>query len=173
MADVRILSEVEIARVLILRNGEEKEITIHAQAVPSQLTSKIVCWAGAVVHHTYNSVLEQTTPEFVRVSKREGITNLTSLVYITSIMYGSPAIGNLRPVQWILEIDGQKVRSLDDMITVVTRLRERDESEEYTRVRLMGRKGITSVVSVRLDSKFWPAWILERKGEQWVRTELD
>ena len=172
MADVRILSQVETARILILRNREEKEITIHPQSVPSQCTSKIVCWAGAVVHRTHNSVLEQTTHEFVRVSKREGITNPTSLVYISSIMYGSPAIGGLRPVQWILEIDGQKVRSLDDMINVITSLKKRDESEEYTRVRLMGRKGITSVVSVRLDSKFWPAWILEHKGERWVRTEL-
>ena len=173
MADVRILSQLETASVLILRNGEEKEITIHAQSVPSQCTYKIVCWAGAVVHQTHNSVLEQTTHEFVRVSKREGITNPSSLVYISSIMYGSPAIGSLQPVQWILEIDGQKVRSLDDMINVITRLKERDESEEYTRVRLMGKRGITSVVSVRLDSKFWPAWILEHKGERWLRTELE
>jgi pro-apoptotic serine protease NMA111 len=173
MADVRILSQVEIANVLILRNREEKEITIHTQSIPPQCTSKIVCWAGAVVHQTHNSVLQQTTPEFVRVSKREGITNLESLVYISSITYGSPAIGNLRPVQWILEVHGQKVRSLDDIINVITSLKERDENEEYTRVKLMGRKGTTSVVSVRLDSKFWPAWILERNGEQWVRTELE
>ena len=173
MADVRILSQVETANVLILRNGQEKEITIHAPSIPPQCTSKIVCWAGAVVHQTHNSVLQQTTPEFVRVSKREGVTNPESLVYISSITYGSPAIGNLRPVQWILEVHGQKVRSLDDMINVIISLKERDESEEYTRVRLMGRKGTTSVVSVRLDSKFWPAWILERNGEQWVRTELE
>ena len=173
MADVHVLSQMETARVLILRNGEEKEIAIHAQSIPSQYTSKIVCWAGAVVHQTHNSVLQQTTPEFVRISKREGITNPESLVYISSITYGSPAIGNLRPVQWILEVDGQKVRSLDDMINVIIRLKEKDESEEYTRVRLMGRKGITSVVSVRLDSKFWPAWMLERKGDKWVRLELE
>ena len=173
MADVRSLSHADTAKVLILRNGQEKEITIQMHSLPSQHTSKLVCWAGAVVHQTHNSVLEQTTPEFVRVSKREGITNPTSAVYISSIMYGSPGIGNMRPVQWILEINGRKVRSLDDMIEIISSLKERDDSDEYVRVRMMGRKGITSVVSVRLDSQFWPAWILERKGEQWVRTELE
>jgi hypothetical protein len=58
------------------------------------------------------------------------------------------------------------------LVEVISNLKGRSE-EEYVRVRMMGRKGITSVVSVKLDSKFWPAWILERKGEQWVRTELE
>jgi pro-apoptotic serine protease NMA111 len=173
MADVRNLSQLDSAEFLILRNGEEKEITIQSRPLPSQSTSRIVCWAGAVVHQTHSSVLEQTTPEFVSVSKREDILDPESAVYICSIMYGSPAIGNLRPIQWILEVDGQKVRTLDDMINIISNLKERDEGEEYTRVRMMGRKGITCVVSVRLDSKFWPAWMLERKGEQWVRTELE
>ena len=173
MADVRNLSYANTAKVLVLRNGQEKEINIETNLLSSQHTSKLVCWAGAVVHQTHNSVLEQTTPEFVRVSKREGITNPATAVYVSSIMYGSPAIGNLRPVQWILEIAGRKVRSLRDMIDVISRLSERDGSDDYVRVRMMSRKGITSVVSVRLDSQFWPAWILERKGNQWVRTELE
>lgn len=173
MADVRTLSQLESAKVLVLRNGEEKEITVHSQLLPSHRTSRIVCWAGAVVHQTHNSVLEQTTPEFVRVSKREGITDPESAVYISSIMYGSPAIGNLRPVQWILEVDNRKVRTLDDMVEIIASLKDRDDSEEYVRVRLMGRKGITSVVSVRLDSKFWPAWELGYKDGTWVRSELE
>ena len=173
MADVRSLSQSETAKVLVLRNGQEKEITVLTQSLPSQHTPKVVCWAGAVIHETHHPVLEQTTPEFIRVSKREGITNPASAVYISSIMYGSPAIGNLRPVQWILEIDGRKARTLEDMIEIISTLKEREEDDEYVRVRVMSRKGITNVVSVRLDSKFWPAWILERKGEQWVRMELE
>jgi pro-apoptotic serine protease NMA111 len=173
MVDIRGLSQLETADILILRNGVEKIVKVRPRLLPSDITSRIVCWAGAVVHQTHNSVLEQTTPEFVRVSKREGIINPEAAVYISSIMYGSPAIGNLRPVQWILEVDGRKVRSLDEMVEIISNLKEKDENEEYVRVRLMGRKGITSVVSVRLDSKFWPAWILERKGQQWVRTELE
>ena len=173
MADVHVLSQIETARVLILRNGEVKEITIHAQSISSQYTSRIVCWAGAVVHQTHNSVLEQTTPNSF-ASAREKVSRIRRLSFISAVLHMVVrAIGNLRPVQWILEVDGQKVRSLDDMINVIIRLKEKDESEEYTRVRLMGRKGITSVVSVRLDSKFWPAWMLERKGDKWVRMELE
>jgi S1-C subfamily serine protease len=172
MADVRGLSQLDTAKILILRNGEEMEITLHPQPLLSECISRIVCWGGAVLQQTHSAVLEQTTPEFVRVSKREDITNPETAVYVSSIMYGSPAIGNLRPVQWVLEVDGRKVRTLNDLVEVISNLKGRSE-EEYVRVRMMGRKGITSVVSVKLDSKFWPAWILERKGEQWVRTELE
>ena len=31
---------------------------------------------------------------------------------------------------------------------------------------------VTSVVTVRLDNKFWPSWSLQRIGDQWVREEL-
>jgi pro-apoptotic serine protease NMA111 len=172
MADIRGLSDLETATITVLRNGEEKIFTIHPQPRPSEHTAKIVCWAGAVLHQTHNAVLEQTTPDFARVSQREDFTNLETAVYISSIMYGSPAIGNLRPVQWILEVDGTKVRTLNEMVDVISKLKERDSSEEYVRVRLLGRKGITNVVSVRLDDKFWPSWSLERVGDHWVRNEL-
>jgi S1-C subfamily serine protease len=171
MADVRNLYHGDTAKIRILRKYEEKEITLHPRPQLSECISRIVCWAGAVLHQTHGAVLEQTTPEFVRVCKREQITNPETAVYISSIMYGSPAIGNLRPVQWVLEVDGHKVRTLDDLVDIIAGLKGRNE-EEYVRVRMMGRKGITSVISVRLDSKFWPAWILDRKGDQWVRTEL-
>jgi len=171
MADVRSLGRVSEAKILVLRNGQELEVTINPRPIPSQTTSKIVGWAGAVVHETHNSVLEQTTPEFIRVSKREGITHPEKLVFISSIMYGSPALNNLRPVQWILEIDGKNIRSLDDMIAVIPKLKEKED--EYIRVKLLARRGITSVVSVRLDSKFWPAWLLERRDKKWVRDELE
>lgn len=173
MADIRCLSRCSMAKFLVLRNGEERELTIKARELPSEHTPRLVCWAGAVLHRTHSSVLEQTTPEFIRVCQREDITNPEEGVYISSIMYGSPAISNLRPVQWILEVNNCKVRTMDDMIEIISSLKERDKSEEYIRVRILGRKGITSVVSVRLDSKFWPAWILERKGDKWVRTELE
>jgi S1-C subfamily serine protease len=172
MADVRDLAHLEDVTVVVLRNKEEKTIQLHTRSVPIEPTGKIVCWGGAVLHHTHAAVLEQTTPEFVRVSKREEIYNPDTAVYISSIMYGSPAIGNLRPVQWILEVDGRKVRTLDDMEEIIADIKNRDVADEYVRVRLMGRKGITSVVSVRLDNKFWPSWSLQRVGDQWLRKEL-
>jgi hypothetical protein len=170
MADVRSLFDVDTANVRILRNGQVLAATIRAQALPSQCTSRLVCWAGAIVHQTHDSVLEQTTPEFVCVSKREGITNPGSAAYINFIMPGSPATRDLLPFRWILEINGQKVRTLDDMVDIVSNMKR---GVEYVRVRVMDGKGIISIVSVRLDYKFWPSWMLERNsGEQWVRTEL-
>lgn len=172
MADVRILSQLEMANVTVLRNKEEKTITTHPKLQSAEVVCRILCWAGAILHQTLNSALEQTTTEFVRVSKQEGITDLKAAIYISSIIVGSPAKDNLRSVHWIVEVDERKVRSLDDLVEVISSSKDRNE-EDYVRIKMMGRKGNIKVVSMRLDSKFWPAWTLERKGQKWIRSELE
>ena len=106
------------------------------------------------------------------MSKREGITDLKAAIYISNIIVGSPAKDKFRSVHWIVEVDGRKVRSLNDLMEIISSSEERDE-EDYVRIKMMGRKGNIRVVSMRLDSKFWPAWILERKGHQWIRSEIE
>jgi pro-apoptotic serine protease NMA111 len=131
--------------------------------------SRIIFWAGAFLHETHDSVLEQIPPEFEEIAQREGITNIWRSVYINNIVAGSPANLGLLELNWILEVDGHKVRTMDDMIHVISTLQN---EREYLRVKMIESNGIMSVRSVRLDSKFWPAWILEWKDKQWVRTEL-
>lgn len=148
------------------------EATIHPQILPSAFTSRIVCWVGAVLHETHDSVLEQLTPEFLDVSKREGISDPKTSVYISSVISGSPALTRLQATHWILEVDENKVGTMDDMLKIISILKDRGE-KEYVRVKTIENRGVTSLVSIRLDSKFWPAWILEWEGKQWVRTELE
>lgn len=169
MADVRILSQVESAEILVLRNRKEISVTLYPQLLPSELTSSIICWAGAVFHQTHDSVLEQLAPEFFDVSKREGIVDPGTSVYISCINTGSPAINHLQPTYWILEVDETKVKTMADMADIIRNL---NSEKEYIRVKMIESRGITSVVSVRLDSTFWPAWMLEMKNNKWVRTEL-
>jgi hypothetical protein len=173
MADVRCLSQAEIARILVLRDRREKEVILHSKRLPSQGTSRVVCWAGAILQQTPSFALEQITPEFTRVLEREGIDDPETLVYISSYFGGSPASGTLSPVHWILEIEEQKVRSMEMLLDITATLKGRCESDNYIRVKLVGRYGITSIVGVKLNSHFWPAWILELKGKKWVRTELE
>ena len=91
-------------------------------------------------------------------------------VYISSIVAGSPAYVGLMQSNWILEVDGHKVRTMDDMLHVISTLQDK---REYLRVKMIANNGIMSVRSVRPDSKFWPAWILEWNDKQWVRTDLE
>jgi hypothetical protein len=170
MADVHSLSRTESSQVLILRNRQEILINLETQCPPSEIMSRILFWAGAFLHETHDAVLEQITPEFEEMAQRESISNISRSVYIGSVMLGSPASIGLTQTTWILEVDGHKVRTMDDMLHVISTLRN---EREYLRVKMIAKNGIMNVRSVRPDSKFWPAWILEWKDNQWVRTELE
>lgn len=173
MADMRRLSEAETRKVLILRNRQEMEVLVHAKQLPLQGISRIICWAGAILQQSPPSALEQANTEFMRVAEMEGVTDPDDLVYISSIYNGSPSHSVLSPTIWILEIAEYKVRRLDDLIDIITSLKGRGKSEEYIRVKLMGRDGSTGIVGLKLNSHFWPAWMLGRKGDKWVRQELE
>jgi pro-apoptotic serine protease NMA111 len=171
MADIRSLSHFESAEILVLRHGEEKVIKLHLQHLVSEQATPILSWAGAILHKTHDPVLEQITPEFLRISEREGFNPETG-VYISSIMKGSPSWVGLLVGNWILEVDGCKVQRLDDMVKVISHLKA-SRKKEYVRIKMLGSQGTTSVESIKLDPKFWPAWILEQNNGKWVRTELE
>jgi len=176
MADVRHLFQAETSSVLVLRNGEEKELNIHGKQVPSHGVSRIICWAGALLQQSPSLALDQTTIEFTRAIEKEGIANPEDLVYISSLFEGSPGDRVLCPSSWILEIAEQKVRKLDDVVDIINSLKgrgESEESEEYIRVKLLLVMGYIQIVGLKLNPQFWPAWTLERKGNKWIRTELE
>lgn len=173
MADIRFLSYVETSKLLILRNRQEMEIMIHSQKLPSRGLAKIICWAGAVLQRTPLAALEQATPEFNRTIELESITEPENLVYISSYFSGSPASGTLTPTLWLLEIDRQKVLSLETLLDIIPKLKGRGECDEYIQVKLVGRLGATLIVGLKPNPQFWPAWVLEQKENRWVRTELE
>lgn len=173
MADIRHLSRAEFTKVLVLRDREEKEVILHSKWLPFQGIPKIVSWGGAILQRTPIFALEQTTPEFAQAAEKEGIADHEALVYIGSVAQGSPASGTLNPVQWIVEINKLKVSSLEVLLDIIATLKGRDENEEYIRVKLIGKQGVTSIVGIKLSSHFWPSWSLEWKRKAWVRTELE
>ena len=124
------------------------------------------------MHETHDSILEQITPEFLDVSKREGISDPRKAVYISGGFEGSPASLPLTTSHWILEVDGKKVETMSDMEEIISTLKQNCQ-KEYIVVKTIERRGIMNVVSVRPNPKFWPAWKLESKNEKWVRTELE
>ena len=175
MADIRHLSRAEFTKALVLRERKEKEVVIKSKPSSLQRPPRVICWGGALLQVTPKVALEQTTPEFAHAAEREGIEDLEALIYICSRLLGSPAseTPGLPSGHWILEINKQKVTSLEALLDIIATLRGINEEEEYIRVKLLGEKGITSIVGIKLNSHFWPLWSLERKRKQWVRTELE
>jgi len=172
IADIRHLTSSEFTNAVILRNRETKDVVIRSEQMPSQGPRIVVCWAGAIIQQTPSFALERTGPEFALVSKKEGVENPQSLVYISTCLPGSPANGILGPTQWILQIEGWKVASLEDLLRIIEKLKGRDE-KEYIRVKCIGQKGIVSTAGMKLNSAFWPAWVLKRRDGEWIRSELE
>jgi pro-apoptotic serine protease NMA111 len=170
VTDLHILTQVESAKLLVSRNGEEVLVNLQTYELPSEWIDKILFWAGAVLHRTHDPVLEQISPEFAAVSEVEGFRDPASAPYMSSYFFGSPAYG-IPNTQWILEVDGHRVRSLQDMLAVVENLKNKDG--EYIRVKTLHRVGTTTISTIRLDSKFWPASTLENKDGKWLRTDLE
>jgi pro-apoptotic serine protease NMA111 len=170
MADMYTLSRTESAELLILRGRNEMSVQLDTESVPSALLNRIIFWVGGVFHETHATALEQITPEFESIAKREGVSNIWESVYIASVIPGSPADGGgFGPGCWLLEIDDHHVRAMDDMLGIISLLKGR---VEYVRLKMLTRIGTISMVGVRPNSKFWPPWLLEWKDMRWVRTEL-
>ena len=171
MADIHVLTEVTSARILVSRNGEELLLTTPTYELQSEWTETVLCWAGATFHRTHDAVLEQISPEFAAVSRIEEFPEPEKGVYMCSYFRGSPG-SQIPTTHWVLEVDGRKVRTMEDMLEIVKTLKGK-ENGEYIRVKLLHRAGIIGFVTIRLDNKFWPAYTLEQKDGKWIRTELE
>ncbi|RPA74645.1 hypothetical protein BJ508DRAFT_215182 [Ascobolus immersus RN42] len=155
------------ATMTVLRN--KKELTLTLPLLPAIKTSPtpILLFFGAILHHTHAAALEQIAPN----TSTSQIPVDGTGVYIGGVSYGSPSLDKLRPTQWVREIDGVKVNTLQDVERVVLerghKWEEGEGDEGYVRVRMVGRKGVESLVSVRVHGvkRFW--------GVQWVEKNAE
>ena len=171
-ADLRLLAQRESAKVLIMRNGREMQIESRGVAQPAQSTLRIVSWAGLILQKSITGV--EPTPEFMASLGKEGIENPDDMVYIAAVTLGGPSIGSLAPATWILEVDNEKVRKLDDILYIIEKNKGSGQnSDEYTRIKVLSRDGSTPIAGIKLDSKLHPAWILEGKEGKWEFRELE
>lgn len=175
MADISCLSRCETTKALVLRDRQKTEFLVRSKLIQYQKPPSLLCFAGALLQCTPRFALEQTTSEFLRAVKKHKIEDLESLVYVCGILLGSPAheIEDISPTQWLLEVNKQKVTSMDTLLDIVESLKGRDVQDGYVQVKLIGKDGAVSKVGVRLNSQFWSSWTLEYKDKQWQRTELE
>jgi S1-C subfamily serine protease len=147
LTDLR-LEDKETVEVIVLRGRKEVKLTIPTvKSWPSSSTT-IVQFFGSILHATHGAALEQVASTATLVPQK------VPGVYVGGVSYGSPALNNIRPTHWILEIDGTPVNSIEDVLALVKE--KRWKQGEYVRVKQVSRKDITSLVSVKVDERFWP-----------------
>jgi len=155
------LEHKESVEVVILRDRKELTLTVSTvEAFPSSGT-EIVQFFGAIVHGTHAAAVEQIAPSASKVPVDQ------SGIYVGGVSYGSPALENIRPTHWILEVDETPVGSIKELLKVVED--KQWEQGKYIRIKQVNRKGITSVVSVKVDDRFWPcmSWTKDEITGKW------
>jgi pro-apoptotic serine protease NMA111 len=170
MLDVQCFRNLGEVSVVVLRNGKEMGFTVYPQKVEDEIIPRILYWGGAALHQTHGAVLEEMPHETLNVLKRHGVTDPMSMVYVGSMAGGSPAIDNIQPVKWILEVGEKEIRSLDGLLEAVKGL-EIGEDEEV-RVKMLDIKGTTEIKSLKPCPTFWPTWIWEKQGDEWIGSEM-
>jgi len=107
------LENRESVEVVILRDRKELTLAVPTvEATPSSGT-KVVQFFGAIVHGTHAAAVEQVAADARQVPvDRSGI-------YVGGVSYGSPALENIRPTHWILEVDESPVGSITELLKVV------------------------------------------------------
>ncbi|KAF8427689.1 hypothetical protein EV426DRAFT_528929 [Tirmania nivea] len=155
------LGNKESVEVVVLRDRKELTFTVPiVEAFPSSGT-EIVQFFGAIVHGTHSAAVEQIAPSARKVPVDQ------SGIYVGGVSYGSPALENIRPTHWILEVDETPVGSIKELLKIVEE--KKWEQGKYIRIKQVNRKGITSVVSVKVDDRFWPcmSWTKDEASGKW------
>ncbi|KAK9466698.1 hypothetical protein V1512DRAFT_263222 [Lipomyces arxii] len=151
---------------VILREGEEKKVQITplVDFASSGVVPKVVQWNGAFLHETNTEAIEQ-------LSNSTKLVPLSKGVYVGSVSFGAPALNNIRPAQWIIEIDGEKVTDIEQFLGLIGEKRWTDG--QFVRVKQVNRKDVTSVVSVQVNELYWPTRCLERdQSGEWKHTVM-
>ncbi|KAJ2557487.1 hypothetical protein EV175_001314 [Coemansia sp. RSA 1933] len=105
-------------------------------------TQRLVHWAGAIVHEPHMAVGQQCR-------------TLPSRVYVSYNTYGSPAYtAEIAPTSFITHLGDVETPDVDAFVAAVHGLRRADGEHVY--VRLVGMDMIPEVVSVKINTHYWP-----------------
>lgn len=109
-----------------------------------QETTQVVGWQGLHLQQVYPAVREQIDHD------------AKSNVLASCCLFGSPAQEHVPPNVIITEINGQKIETLQDILTAVEQSKEK--KQKYARVKYVTSRGQLDVCAFQLDYHYWPTW---------------
>lgn len=140
----------------ILRNREEKTVTIAALTESVLGAGRYLVWAGLLLQKPHLEVASQ------RGQTRHGL-------YISYWWYGSPGRrGQLSPSVRLVAAEGRPVDSFDDLMAAVGDKADRAP----VRVTVVDLEGKPSVHTLKLDLHYWPTFELQRTDSVWSRVPV-
>ncbi len=155
-AEMERASQTPVAKLTILRDGKVHELEVPTDALDGRGTERILLWGGALLQKPHRAVAAQ-----------RGIPRTGVLVGYFS--YGSPASRyGLAPGLRIVAVDGQPTPSLDSFLDVVSKKHDR----EAVRLKTVDWQGQVQVITLKLDLRYWPTYMIRHTPQGWVRDML-
>jgi len=139
--------------VTILRDTQERTLTVGCSEVHSDGTEHIVMWCGLVLQTAYRAVLER------------GFCPPDGGVYISYYLFGSPAHKyKLVPKHWIVELNGEPVADMPAFRRMIEGLRHNTS----VRVKTCDLNGKQTAYTLKTDHNYWRSYEVYRRGDEWV-----
>ena len=153
----RAVMDKEQVQATVWRVDGARTIAVRTAALSGIDVDRLLSWAGATLQAPHRAIAAQ------RSLAPQG-------VYVAYFDYGSPATRfGLQPGQRIVEVDGAPTPDLDSFIKVVSGRADRSS----LRIKTVGWNNAPSVLTLKLDRHYWPAYELRRESDGWHRIALE
>ncbi|HSN17569.1 MAG TPA: trypsin-like peptidase domain-containing protein [Gammaproteobacteria bacterium] len=154
--DVEKATQKADVTLTILHNSTVKEVKTSTVVLPSDGTERILMWAGALLQKPHHAAAAQ------RGIPQEGLL-------VGFYNYGSPASRYGLSAGWrVVGVNGIATPDMDTFIKAVQGLKDRDA----VRLAVKNWDGTGQVITLKLDTRYWPTYEVDRTAEGWVRKPL-
>ncbi len=150
----RAVQQTEEIELTLLRDGGELLIRVPTDVLSDRGRERALLWAGALLQEPHRAVATQ-----------RGIP--PGGIYVSWFAWGSPSHRyGLGATRRIVDVDNQPTPDLDAFLAAVAEKRDRDS----VRLRTRDLEGKAGVITLKLDTRYWPTTELHRSPEGWSRT---
>ncbi len=144
------------AAITVWRDGEALELEIETVALDGVGIEWAVSWAGALLQDPHRAMAAQRGIE-------------ATGVYVTFFNYGSPATRyGLWAGRRIVAVDDTDTPDLQSFVEAVSG----KEDQSSVRLKTVTWNGAVQVITLKLDTQYWPAYEIRKTASGWRRTEI-
>jgi len=142
--------------VTVWRNDEAREIEVQTAALDGRGIDHAISWAGALLQNPHRAMAAQ-----------RGVD--TDGVYVAYFNYGSPATRyGLWAGRRVVQVNDTPTPDLEAFVDAVKDIGHR----ESVRLKTIAWNGTPEVITLKLDSQYWPAYEIRRTEQGWRRRDL-
>ena len=156
-------------RLTVCRSGTIMDVTVEVSDASCAGTSRLTHWAGCILQAAHRPVAELG---YVPVSKAFSKTGADARldVFISRWFHGSPAHRyGVYALHWVAEVNDAPAPTLDAFVALVKDV----PNGEFVRLKLVSLQGRPKVLTVKLDTHYWPTWELRKREDgAWERVLL-